>query len=191
MDSLYRILYSLWHNHARYKTEEIEFDMKHLSIIILILLSISSCTPTQSQQEKPYSIYWQDNNLCVTMPHPTIGLIELGREDWNGVQLYEVAEDIYKECSTTGKSGNAVVWVRFENPQTDKYGNVTMAYDDFKIATIPLSEARKYKSGNFLDTEYKLSEGIRNIAFSSTNNEDDYDEWLKSQYVSPTDTLDF
>lgn len=125
------------------------------------------------------------------MQHPTIGLIELGREDWNGVQLNEVTDDIYKECSTTEKSGSAVVWIRFENPQTDKYGNVTMAYDDFEIADIPLSEARKYKSGKFLDTEYKLSEGIRKAAFSSTNNEDDYDEWLKSQYIVPTDTLDF
>ena len=123
------------------------------------------------------------------MSHPTIGLIELGREDWNGVQLYEVADDIHKECSTTQKSGNAIVWVRFENPQTDKYGNVTMAYDDFEIATIPLSEARKYKSGKFLDAEYKLTEGIRNAAFSPTNNEDDYDEWLKKQYIAPTDTI--
>lgn len=192
MDSLYRILHSLWHNHARYKTEEIGFDMKHLSIIIVILLCISSCTPTQSQQEKPYSIYWQDNNLCVAMQHPTIGLIELGREDWNGVQLNEVADDIYKECSTTEKSGNAVVSVRFENPQTDKYGNITMAYDDFEIATIPLSEARKYKSGKFLDTEYKLSEGIRNAAFRANSTvEEEY--IAPNQYIAPTDTvnLDF
>lgn len=163
--------------------------MKNLSITVLLLLFISSCTPTQSQQEKPYSIYWHDNNLCVVMQHPTIGLIELGREDWNGVQLNEVADDIYKECSTTEKSGNAVVWVRFENPQTDKYGNVTMAYDDFEIATMPLSEARKYKSGRFLDAEYKLTEGIRKAAFGSTDNTDDYDEWLKSQYIAPTDTI--
>lgn len=125
------------------------------------------------------------------MPYPTIGLVRIGCEHWNGVELSEVADDIYKKCSTTEKSGNAVVWVRFENPQTDKYGNETMAYDDFEIATIPLSEARKYKSGRFLDAEYKLSEGIRKAAFGSTDNEDDYDEWLKSQYIAPTDTLDF
>lgn len=165
--------------------------MEKILFSLILLVCFSSCAFQQESKDKVHTIYWQDNNLCVTMPHPTIGLIELGREDWNGVQLSEVVEDIYKECSTTQKSGNAVVWVRFENPQTDKYGNVTMAYDDFKIATIPLSEARKYKSGNLLDTEYKLSEGIRNVAFSSINNEDDYDEWLKSQYVSPTDTLDF
>lgn len=147
------------------------------------------------------------------MQHPTIGLIELGHEDWNGVQLNEVTDDIYKECTTTENSGSAVVWVRFENPQTDKYGNETMAYDDFEIATIPLSEARKYKSGKFLDAEYQLTEGIRKAAFGSTDNADDYDEWLKSQYntvnavrpnstidldyiapnqyIAPTDTLDF
>lgn len=82
-----------------------------------------------------------------------------------------------------------VVWARFENPQTDKYGNETMAYDDFEIATIPLSEARKYKSCRFLDVEYKLSEGIRKAAFGSTDNADDYDEWLKSQYNVATDTV--
>lgn len=189
MDSLYWILHSLWHHHARYKTKEIEFDMKHISIIILILLCISSCTSTQSQEEKPYSIYWQDNNICVSMPHPTIGLVGLGREGWNGVDISEVIDDIYKECSTTEKSGSAVVWVRFENPQTDKYGNETMAYDDFEIAIIPLSEARKYKSGKFLDAEYKLTEGIRKVAFGSTDNADDYDEWLKSQYNVATDTV--
>ena len=76
-----------------------------------------------------------------------------------------------------------------------------------------MSEARKYKSGKFLDAEYKLTEGIRKAAFGSTDNEDDYDEWLKSQYntvkavrsnntidldyiapnqyIAPTDTLDF
>lgn len=163
---------------------------------ILLILCVASCEPTQTQ--KPYSIYWHDNNLCVTMPRPTSGIIELGKVDWNGVELSEVADAIYKECSTTKKSGNVDVWVRFENPQTDKYGNVTMAYDDHQIATIPLSEARKYKSGKFLDTEYKLSQSIYNAAFGSTDNEssfDDYNEFdneldeLRKRYIAPTDTI--
>ena len=187
--------------------------MKNILLSLILVLCFSSCAFQQESKDKAYTIYWQDNNLCVVMQHPTIGLIELGREDWNSVQLSEVADDIYKECSTTEKSRNVAVWVRFENPQTDKYGNVTMAYDDFEIATIPLSEARKYKSGKFLDAEYKLTEGIRKAAFGSTDNEDDYDEWLKSQYntvkavrsnntidldyiapnqyIAPTDILDF
>lgn len=163
--------------------------MKNILLSLILVLCFSSCAFQQESKDKAYTIYWQDNNLCVVMQHPTIGLIELGREDWNGVDISEVIDDIYKECSTTEKSGSAVVWVRFENPQTDKYGNETMAYDDFEIAIIPLSEARKYKSGKFLDAEYKLTEGIRKVAFGSTDNADDYDEWLKSQYNVATDTV--
>lgn len=162
---------------------------KYLTLLIVaaLMLCVASCEPTQTQ--KPYSIYWHDNNLCVTMPRPTNGIIELGKVDWNGIELNDVADAIYRECSTTKKSGNVDVWVRIENPQTDKYGNVTMAYDDHQIATIPLSEAHKYKSSKFLDAEYKLTAGIRKAAFGSTDNADDYDEWLKSQYNGATDTV--
>lgn len=171
------------------------------SLIGTLLLScVASCALTQTQ--KPYSIYWHDNNLCVTMPHPTNGIIELGKVDWSGVELSDVADAIYKECSTTKKSGNAVVWVRFENPQTDKYGNVTMAYEDHQIASIPLSEARKYKSGKYLDAEYRLTENFRNAAFDSTNNDEYHDSWdnynefdrelndlRNKRYIAPTDTI--
>lgn len=166
------------------------------------MLCFSSCAFQHESKDKAYAIYWQDNSLCVTMPRPTIGVIELGREHWNGVKLSDVADDIYKECSSTEKSENVVVWVRFENPQTDKYGNVTMAYDDFEIATIPLSEARKYKSGKYLDAEYRLTENIRNAAFGSTNNDEYHDSWdnynefdrelndlRNKRYIAPTDTI--
>ncbi len=121
------------------------------------------------------------------MPHPTIGIVGLGMEDWRGVELKKVVEDIYIECSSSKSSGNAVVWVRFENPQTDKYGNVTMAYDDYQLATIPLSEARKYKSSKFLDAEYKLSEGIRNAAFRANSTVEEI--YTPNQYIAPTDTI--
>ncbi len=54
------------------------------------------------------------------MKRPTVGIIELGKTDWNGVEL-DVVETIYNECIQTERSGNAIVWVRLENPQTDKY----------------------------------------------------------------------
>ncbi len=71
--------------------------------------------------ERSYQTYWQDNNLCVVMKRPTVGIIELGKTDWNGVELDDVVETIYNECIQTERSGNAIVWVRFENPQTDRY----------------------------------------------------------------------
>lgn len=169
-----------------------------LLIGTVLMLCVASCESTQTQ--KPFSIYWHDNNLCVTMPHPTSGIIELGKVDWGGVDLNQVVSDIFNECNNSKRSGEVTIWVRFENPQTDKYGNVTMAYDDHQIATILLSEARKYKSGKFLDTEYKLSQSIYNAAFGSTDNEssfDDYNEFdkeleeLRKRYIAPTDTLDF
>jgi len=103
------------------------------------------------------------------MPHPTMDNVEPGKPYWRGVRLDNVVKDIYTECLQCNKSGDIdiTVWVRFENPQTDKYGNETMAYNEYKIATIPLSEARKYKSGKYLDNEYKLKKGFHNAAFGS------------------------
>lgn len=161
---------------------------------------MSSCD-NHSLTERSYQTYWQDNNLCVVMKRPTVGVIELGKTDWNGVELDDVVESIYNECIQTERSGNAIVWVRFENPQTDKYGNLTMTYDDFEIATIPLSEARKYKSGKFLNNEYALTDKIYKVAFGNVGvkNHDShyYNEFdaelenLRNTYVAPTDTLDF
>jgi len=129
--------------------------------VLLCIICLFSC----KQKSESYTIYWQDNNLCVVMPHPTMGLVELGKVNWNGVELEKVVDDIYNECVQTNKSGNIAVWVRFENQQTDKYGNETMAYEDHAIAIIPLSEARKYQSGKYLDNEYKLKHGLHNAAF--------------------------
>lgn len=89
-----------------------------LSILLFIIMS--SCD-NHSLTECSYQTYWQDNNLCVVMKRPTVGIIELGKTDWNGVELDDVVETIYNECIQTERSGNAIVWVRLENPQTDKY----------------------------------------------------------------------
>lgn len=110
------------------------------------------------------------------MPHPSYGVTGFGQEYWNGVDLNQVAEDIYKECIKSKNSENVIVWVRFEDPQTDKYGNETMFYNDYVIATIPLSEARKYKSWKFLDSEYELIFGFREAAFGKI--------WWKQKFKS-------
>ena len=131
-----------------------------LLTILSLFLGLSSC-----EEKKLYTVYWQDQSLCVVLQHPTLGVAGIGVEDWRGVELSDVAENIYKEIKSSNKSGNITVWVRFENPITDKYGNETMNYNDFLIAEIPVSEAKKYKSGEYLNREYKLIDGFRKAAF--------------------------
>lgn len=164
---------------------------------LTLLIAIISCD-NRTQIQHPYNIYWQDNNLCVIMKRPTMGIVELGKIDWNGVELDDVVNDIYNECIHSERNGNAIIWIRFENPQTDKYGNETMSYDDYKIATIPLSEARKYKSAKYLDLEYKLTDNIQKSALGSdcTNNinhssYEEFDAELEALRRVYNDTLDF
>lgn len=129
-------------------------------VILSLLLGLGAC-----EQKKLYTVYWQDQNLCIVLQHPTLGVAGIGIEDWLGVELSDVAEDIYKEIKSSNKSDNIIVWVRFEDPITDKYGNETMNYNDFIIAEIPVYEAKKYKSGEYLNREYKLIDGFRKAAF--------------------------
>lgn len=168
---------------------------------LTLLIAIISCD-NRTQPQRPYNIYWQDNNLCVIMKRPTMGIVELGKIDWNGVEFDDVVNDIYNECIHSERNENAIIWVRFENPQTDRYGNETMNYDDYELATIPLSEARKYKSGKFLNNEYALTDKIYKVAFgtpvennhvNSFNNEVDADleEFRNIRNAYTTDTLDF
>lgn len=139
--------------------------MKHIQFSLILLLWLSSCAFQQESKDKAYTFYWQENSLFVEMPHPTMGIVTPGLADWRGVDLDNVVEDIYNECLKTLKSGDITVFVGFENPQTDKYGNVTMAYEYFQIVTIPLEEAKKYKSGKFLDAEYQIKQTFYNAAF--------------------------
>lgn len=99
------------------------------------------------------------------MPHPTMGIVTPGQIDWRGVELSEVVEDIYNEFQRTNLSGDVSVWVRFEMPEHDKYGNENVSYDDHFLTTIPISEAKKYQSGNYLDAEYSLKNRIIQSAF--------------------------
>lgn len=136
------------------------------------------------------------------MQHPTMSIVTPGLSDWRGVDLEKVIDEIYEVCSSSQSSGDVVVFVGFENPQTDKYGNVTMAYEHFEIATIPLSEARKYKSGKFLDAEYQIKQGFHNAAFGQIQTYWNYRATLPDgskvyfkpteiKYIVPIDTLDF
>ena len=155
-----------------------------LLTIIPLLFLLSSCNNTP----KPYAIYFKDNNLCVVMEHPTYGIIELNRPNWGNVKLEEVAEDIFNNLQKSKINDDVVLWVQFVNSQTDKYGNITHTYEDHEIGRIPMSEARKYKSWEYLDQNYQITHNIRKAAFGEIlnlyNNEDvnaSYQKWLEQQ----------
>lgn len=174
-----------------------------INILLFIFLIISSSC---NKEKSKYSIYWEGNNLCVVMPHPTMGIVSLGQINWCGVELNEVNDHILDEIHKTNLSGNALVWVRFEKPEHDKYGNETMSYDDHLVATIPISEGKKYKSGNYLDTEYGIKNRIIQSAFPrngfSPNGTNIYyvpgdslpkgttNQVDSSYYASPTEVVD-
>lgn len=137
--------------------------MKNAIFIIFgaILILVSAC----DKKKNNYTVYWEGNNLCAVMPHPTSSIVVLGQTDWRGVELSEVVEDIYNELQKTKLSGNVLVWVRFEMLEHDKYGNEVISYDDHFLTNIPIPEAKKFKSGNFLDMEYHLKKLIEQSAF--------------------------
>lgn len=137
-----------------------------LSLLVLVLFS--SCDK-HDVIEQSYKIYWQDDNICIVMPHPTLGIAGRNQIDWRGVDLSDVVNNVFSELQSTKESGEVFIWVRFENPQTDKYGNETMGYNDYPIAIIPISEAQKFKSGKYLDGEYHLIDGIMKAAFGFKN----------------------
>lgn len=136
----------------------------YLFIVISMLLTflIVSC---EQKSEKGYDIYWDKDNLCVVMEHPTYGIIEINRPNWGKVRLNEVVEDIYDYIRKKESYETVKVWVRFESPLTDKYGNETMTYEDYEIATIPVSEAIKYQSWEFLNQSYNIIVNIEKAAF--------------------------
>ena len=145
-----------------------------------------------NNSSKSYSIYMNDNNLSVVMEHPTYGIVELNRPDWKGVKLEEVAEDIYNHLQQSKINGEFIIWVQFMNTQTDKYGNITTTYEDYEIGRIPSSEARKYKSWEYLDENYQLTNNIRKAAFDPNykkNIEEDPYDHISEGYIAPTDTI--
>lgn len=128
-----------------------------------MVVAIMSC----HVDEKPYSIYWQEESLYVVMPHPSKGIIGTNLEDWHGVILNEVVNSIFCELKENSHSERTDVLIRFEEILTDKYGNKSTAYNDFKIAEVYQEEARKYRGSQFFDSNYHISDNIRKAAFDN------------------------
>lgn len=152
-----------------------------LSIVLTLLLV--SCN---NETNKGHDIYWDNDNLCVVMEHPTYGIVEINRPNWGKVNLNEVVEDIYDYIRKNESYETVKVWVRFESPLTDKYGNETMTYDDYEIATIPVSEAIKYQSAEYLDRAYNITDNFNRIAFGDIFDNIDNNFVNTNKYIGNT-----
>ncbi len=139
-----------------------------LQIIFLTCLS-ALCSCSFIEEEKPYQVYWEENNLCVILSRPSVGIAGPNKVDWGGVEMSDVSDDIYRSIIRSDVTGNIFIWVRFKRTETDKYGNQTYDYDDFPIVTIPMDEAKKYRHGYYLDQNYHITSKIAETALSSVN----------------------
>lgn len=135
-------------------SNKIKHNMIYL-LFPLIIGIIASCDHTNES----YKVTWHSNRLFITMSQPTVWSNEIDSD----VELYNVMEDVHNALKSTELSGTVSVLVRFERPETDKYGNKTITYDDHLLAEIPISEAKKFKSGKYLDMEYGLTNELRRV----------------------------
>lgn len=133
------------------------FSLLKFILSIISILVLNSCGDNKNQTNS--NLYWKDNNLYVNMTYPTSSMVSLGKIEWKTSPL-DVLEDIYCELKETKKSGDISIKVRFENNSTDRYGNVIEGYDEYQIATIPISEAKKYRDPKHLDNYYKITTNI-------------------------------
>lgn len=147
--------------------------MLHRTIIYFVFSFICGLSVSCNHNDKAYAVEWSDNNLFITMSPPAMSTITPGLIDWHGVDLSDVMNEIHYKLLSTNHSGTVAVKIRFAIPQTDKYGNESLSFQDYLIASIPISEAKKFKSGKYLDSEYCISDGIKRAALepSPYNNE--------------------
>lgn len=134
------------------------------TLIFIFVVTACDGNTTTSQnpyKDKPYSIYFQDRNLCVTLPYPRVMLS--GEEYWD-VDMSEIYNELYKILCKDNLSGYYDIYARFEVPQTDKYGNQTMGYNDKFIATIDAEDVRKFVDSNYFNNAYNIESSFRKAA---------------------------
>ena len=131
---------------------------------LLVVMAVVSCDSC-SKKEKAYSLSLEGNNLYITMPHPTFGIVQLGKADWRGVSLSEVVEDVYQTILDSSITGECNLFVRFIIEDTDKYGNKTETFEEHQLLSLPVDEVRKYQSSMYLDANYQIRDIISAKAF--------------------------
>lgn len=137
-----------------------------LLLSVVICLLVESCDTKQNG--KIYQISQDNNNLYITMPHPTIGIVGINEVSWRGVDLDELTNDIYTTLKKQHLSDIYSLYVKFETTSTDKYGNVEKSYKEAFLFEVPVEEVRKYKDYKYFGNSYDLTGKLREAAF--TNN---------------------
>lgn len=142
--------------------------MKHINYVYSFLGLMVSCiiVSCNVQPNKIYSLSFDRNNLYITMPHPTLDAANFNKVNWQGVNLSSVVQDAYKMLQDGSANGECTLYVNFETNQTDQYGNPITNSDRKLLTSIPLDEARKFQSAQFLDESYMISEKIYRAAFN-------------------------
>lgn len=116
-----------------------------------------------------YSLSIDNNNLYITMPHPTIGIAGINEVSWRGVDLDMVAEDVYNTLKKKHLSDIYSLYVKFEITSTDKYGNEEKNYKKVFLFKVPVEEVRKYKDSKYFGKSYNLSGKLYEAAFGKQN----------------------
>lgn len=142
--------------------------MKTIKLFFIgLLFTVFISCDNFSKSSKNYEIYWEGDKLCIVMPHPTLGLVQPNQIGWRGVDTNKLVEDILKQLKKGSNGTKAVIYVRFENEITDNYGETHMEYNDCYLTKIPISEAKKYKGGKYLDNDYTIINHIKRAAFGN------------------------
>ena len=139
------------------------------TILLIILSALLLCACGLFEKDKPYMVYWEDNNLCLVLSRPSVGISGPNKVEWNGVDMSELRDDMYESIMKSELTGEFHIWVRFKRVETDKYGNNTIEYDDYKIESISMDEAKKYRHGYYLDKNYQITSKLSEIALASVN----------------------
>lgn len=141
---------------------------KSLKLIILFFPLLLMILFIQCKEKKSYSVTFEGDNLYITMPYPRVGISGINKRDWKDFTLNDVIEGTFNKLKDSTKSGIITIWVRLENPKTDKYGNEEMRYDSQVIAKVPVSEVKKYKNYKYFDDSYRITDSINRAIEGNT-----------------------
>jgi hypothetical protein len=134
----------------------------NLSIILFLLLN-TSCSIFKS---KNYDITYDNNNITITIPMPTFGLVNINDVDYDGFTLEDIEKELYDDftCLFSTKSGtyNIELVIKYR----DMYGKFSSG-STIELGSIDAEEVRKYESYKYF--RGTISNKISNAVFKSIN----------------------
>lgn len=133
----------------------------------LLAVAVFTSCDSFSKEDNVYSLSLEGNNLYITMPHPTIGIVGINEVSWRGVDLDELTNDIYTLLKKQHLSDIYSLYVKFEMTSTDKYGNEEKNYRKAFLFEVPVEEVKKYKDSKYFGNSYNLIGKLREAAFTN------------------------